>query len=145
MNYAKLKRVDFLVVHASDTRASADIGASEIDKWHRQQGWLSIGYHFVIRRNGVIEKGRPEDAQGSHARGVNQTSLGICMAGGKGDNGKPENNFTPAQFASLHKLLTELRRKHPTAKIIGHRDVPGTKKACPCFSVAEWLAANPIT
>ena len=52
--------------------------------------------------------------------------------------GKPENNFTPAQFESLRTLLDKLKVDYPSAKIVGHRDLD-PKKACPSFDVASWL------
>jgi len=30
-------------------------------------------------------------------------------------------------------------RQHPQAVIVGHRDLPGVAKACPCFDVKRWL------
>jgi len=51
--------VDTLIIHCAATPPSMDIGAKEIDRWHKEQGWSEIGYHFVIRRDGTIEKGRP--------------------------------------------------------------------------------------
>ncbi len=135
------KRTDFIAVHCSATSDKADIGAAEIDKWHRGQGWACIGYHFVIRRNGKIEQGRKESQVGAHVQGFNESSIGICMVGGvdANDVNKAVNNFTPEQFASLKELLDELKGRYPYAKIQGHRDFPNVKKACPCFDVAKWL------
>jgi len=144
MNYKTLSRVDYLVVHCSATPPRLNWSAKDIDRVHRQQGWLSIGYHYVIRRDGTVEKGRPDTAQGSHARGVNDRSLGICLIGGVDEKMRPEANFTNEQYAALRKLLAELKAKHPDAQIIGHRDVPGTRKACPSFDVKAWLRDNPI-
>lgn len=129
---------DFIVVHCAATKASMDIGVREIRQWHVQQGWLDIGYHFVIRRNGTVENGRPHDVIGSHVKGYNSRALGICLAGGIDDNGKPENNFTPEQFASLKLLLIAQKRQYPQAKIVGHHDLD-SGKACPSFKVSEWL------
>lgn len=139
MTWKNLRAVDYLVVHCAATRASMDIGAAEIKAWHRKQGWLDIGYHHVIRRNGAVEPGRPEDRPGAHARGFNHVSIGICLAGGVGEDGKtPENNFTDAQFAALRQLLNDLIQRYPHAKIVGHRDLPNVNKACPSFDVKEW-------
>jgi N-acetylmuramoyl-L-alanine amidase len=97
----------------------------------------------VIRRNGRIEKGRPDDEIGAHVRGHNHNSVGICMAGGLNNaTFKPENNFTPQQWDSLKKLLAGLSRKYPKAKVLGHRDFPGVQKACPCFAAKTWAKRN---
>ena len=129
---------DFIVVHCAATKASMDIGVREIRQWHVQQGWLDIGYHFVIRRNGTVENGRPHDVIGSHVKNYNSRALGICLAGGIDDNGKPQNNFTPEQFASLKLLLVAYKRQYPQAQIVGHHDLD-SGKACPSFKVSEWL------
>ena len=102
---------------------------------HRQRGFNGIGYHYVIRLDGTVEKGRPEDAIGAHVEGLNARSIGIAYVGGvdANDINKAEDTRTPQQKAALRALLTTLRDRYPTAKIIGHRDHPGVKKACPCF------------
>ena len=136
---------DFIVVHCSATQAKADIGAADIDRWHRGQGWQTIGYHYVIRRTGLIEEGREEDKIGSHVKNHNANSIGICMVGGVAADGKtPENNFTPEQFASLKSLVARLKTKYTNAVVQGHRDFHGVAKACPSFSVKDWLKANGI-
>lgn len=145
-NTKKRTSTDYLVVHCAATRPSQDIGAADIDRWHRAQGWACIGYHFVIRRDGTVEEGRELDVIGAHVSGHNTNSVGICLAGGvtEADVTKAENNFTEAQLASLKKLLLDLRKKYPKAKIQGHRDFPGVKKACPSYDVKSWLKAEGI-
>lgn len=139
-NSKKRDRTDFICVHCSAT-ANQNIGAADIDRWHRKQGWAAIGYHYVIRRDGTVEEGRDVDVVGAHVSGFNSTSVGICMVGGvdANDHTKAKNNFTPEQFASLKQLLIDLKVKYPKAKIQGHRDFPNVKKACPSFDVAAWL------
>ncbi|QNJ57507.1 endolysin [Pseudomonas phage PlaquesPlease] len=129
---------DFIVVHCAATKASMDIGVREIRQWHVQQGWLDVGYHFVIRRNGTVEDGRPHNVIGSHVKNYNSRSLGICLVGGIDAKGNPENNFTPEQFNSLKLLLIAQQRQYPHATIVGHRDLD-SGKACPSFVVSDWL------
>jgi len=146
-------RTDFIVVHCAATPPSADIGAAEIDGWHKAKGWRGIGYHYVIRRNGEVEPGRPEGEHGAHEPAVNARSVAVCLVGGvrqvEDRDGKedidgprwdfePENNFTEEQFASLRRLLGELKARYSSAQILGHRDIPGVKKACPSFDVRAW-------
>lgn len=114
-----------------------DIGAAEIERWHRARGFFGIGYHYVIRRNGQLEKGRPLEKAGAHAEGYNANSIGICLVGGIDDKGKPQNNFTDAQWTELKRLVSELTEKYGALKIIGHNEV--AHKACPSFSVPKWL------
>ena len=100
-----------------------------------QRGFNDIGYHYVIRRDGAIEQGRPIEKPGAHAAGYNTNSIGICYAGGKGDNNQPEDNRTPEQKQAMYDLVASLKQQFPQAEITGHRDLPGVHKDCPCFSV----------
>ena len=72
------KDTDYIVIHCSATKPSMDhVDAKEIDRWHRQRGWRKIGYHWVIRRDGIVEEGRELGEVGAHARGFNwKTSCG---------------------------------------------------------------------
>lgn len=115
-----------------------DIGVREIDQWHRQRGFLKVGYHFVIRRDGTLETGRSLDEIGAHAAGFNSTSIGICLVGGIDDDGNPDANFKPEQWRTLTEVLARLYALHPAATVCGHRDLD-PKKACPSFDVAAWL------
>lgn len=106
---------------------------------HRLRGFLKIGYHYVIKRDGTVEQGRKETEVGAHVEGHNKGNLGICLAGGLNEKtGAPENNYTQQQFDSLFKLLTELKGRYPSAKVLGHRDWPNVAKACPCFDAGKW-------
>jgi hypothetical protein len=80
--------------------ASHDVSAKEIDRWHKERGFDSIGYHWVIRANGAIEKGRDIWKQGAHAKGRNQKT-GIVLTG--------YDKFSKAQKKSLKGLLTMLK------------------------------------
>lgn len=141
--FKKRPLTDHIVVHCAATKATMDIGVREIRQWHVQQGWLDVGYHFVIRRNGTVEDGRPHDVVGSHVKNYNSRSIGICLVGGINAKGAPENNFTAAQFESLSLLLRAQKRTYPNTKIVGHRDLD-SGKACPSFDVAQWLKTQGI-
>lgn len=139
---AKRKQTNYLVVHCSATKPSMDIDAKEIDRWHRQFGWSRIGYAYVIKRNGEVEVGRGADEIGAHVKGYNNESLGICLIGGVDDNGDPDSNFTDHQWTALKNTITLLKDQYPQAEVLGHRDFPDVKKACPCFDVREWWKNN---
>lgn len=136
-----MRKIDMIVVHCTATKEGRDVSAAEIDIWHRQRGFLmpanqpgtlrSIGYHYVIRLDGSIEAGRPEEAVGAHCRGYNSRSIGIVYAGGLDSHGRPKDTRTAAQKAAMLKLIAELLRKYPGASVHGHREF--TAKACPCF------------
>lgn len=67
-----------IVVHHS---ASHDVSANEIERWHKQRNFRTIGYHFVIRQSGALEPARVFDQAGAHKRGYNASHLGICLTG----------------------------------------------------------------
>ena len=135
----KRELTDTIVIHCSATPATMDIGVDKIREWHvKDNGWDDVGYHHVITRDGTLEPARPEEMQGSHARAVNGTSLGICLVGGSNSNGDWENNFLDPQFVTLKALLLNLIEKYEIKKIIGHYQVDD-KKECPSFKVPDWL------
>src|SRR5690349_2767889 len=113
------KATNYIVVHCSASPASAvHVDAKEIDRWHRKRGWLKIGYHYVITRDAVVQKGRDLDKAGAHVAGHNHESVGVCLVGGTKDDWKtPEDNFTPTQLFALLLVLQDLRSFYPKAKI----------------------------
>lgn len=139
-----MRVIDAIVVHCAATPPSMDIGAAEIRRWHMSppRNWNDNGYHRVIRRDGTIERGRRDEIAGAHVVGHNARTLAVCLVGGVDDAGQPENNFTPAQFDSLRRVLLDWLRLHPRAEVKGHRDFPGVAKACPSFDVRSWFEAN---
>ena len=126
--------IRLLIVHCSDTSDTEDIGASEIHKMHLSFGWDGIGYHKIIRRDGLIENGRPEYWVGAHVYGKNNESLGVCLIG--------KNNFSIQQFNSLENILTNWKEKYKKAVITGHKDSVKTEKTCPNFDIINWCKSR---
>jgi len=130
-----------LVVHCSATPPSLDIGAEEIRRWHVDGNhWSDIGYHGIIRRDGLFEAGRPYHRIGAHAKGWNSMSWGLCLVGGvsEADHAKAEANYTPEQYDTLFKTLRAWQELAPMAAVCGHRDLDSEHqrlKACPSFDV----------
>ena len=133
-----MRKIDLIIIHCSVTREGKDFRAADIDRWHRQQGFKSIGYHFVVYRDGSVHAGRPIDQQGAHCKGRNATSIGVCYIGGlSADGNKPEDTRTENQKKALMALLTLLKLRFPNAEIRGHRDYAA--KDCPSFdATAEY-------
>lgn len=116
----------FIIHHVGST--DTDVSAAQIHEWHLQNGWSGIGYHYVIRKNGSIERGRPRDDIGAHTYGHNKKSIGINLVG----------NFEYAlpqqeQIESAAKLIAALCHIYsisPDAStILGHKDLNAT--LCP--------------
>ena len=156
--YTQTRKEDFtmrdtIIIHCSATRAGQDFTAADIDRWHRQRGFRSIGYHFVVRLDGTVEPGRDVALDGAHCTGWNHRSIGICYIGGLDKNGRPADTRTEAQREALVRLVEDLRLVFPSLQqVIGHRDTsPDLNgdgiispneyiKSCPCFDVkAEFI------
>lgn len=126
----------YITVHCSATQAAMDIGVDEIRQWHLARGWRDIGYHFVIRRCGVVELGRPLSKMGAHVRGHNKGNIGICLIGGTDKALQAQDNFTLAQRKALFGLIAQLQHQFE----IKDEDVRGhngwdSSKACPVMVI----------
>lgn len=104
--------------------AAKNCDAATIHRWHRQKGWSGIGYHFVVRKNGTVERGRPENKTGAHASGHNQDSIGICFEGNFDTETMP-----PVQLHAGQELIAYLKSQYRIRKIQCHRDIGNT--SCP--------------
>ena len=151
-----MKTIDTIIIHCSATREGKDYTAADIDRWHRERGFAGIGYHYVVRRDGTVEQGRPLPMQGAHCatrdkEGVswNTHSIGICYVGGLDSRGRPADTRTAAQREALRTLITRLVASYPIKEILGHRDTSPDRdgdgeiepnewiKSCPCFDARE--------
>ena len=127
----------YIVIHHSASEAGS---AATFDAWHRKRGWDELGYHFVIDNgrggpDGRVEVGGRWKKQkwGAHCGGTpnneyNNHGIGICLVG----------NFTDrmpsgTQLASLRQLVEYLMTTWdiPPENVIGHRDGPNARTACP--------------
>ena len=131
------RNITHIVVHCTATKEGYSFTARDIDRWHRDKGWVEIGYNYVIKLDGTIEEGRSVDKVPSHVKGHNSNSIGIVYVGGLDEDMKPKDTRTPEQKKALVELLAQLKLLYPKAEILGHRDFPGVNKACPCFDVKK--------
>ena len=126
-----MRTITLIVIHCSAVRPDQTSSAAQIDTWHRQRGFhLGIGYHYVVRRNGSVEQGRPEYMVGAHCLHHNAHSIGVCYEGGLDIRGQPADTRTPAQKVAMRQLLEDLHGRYPRAVIVGHHDLDPTKD-CP--------------
>ncbi|BCZ18067.1 N-acetylmuramoyl-L-alanine amidase [Helicobacter sp. NHP19-003] len=134
-----MRNIRQIILHCSATKENQDFCAADIDRWHKERGWVCIGYHYVIKLDGTIEKGRPDEEIGAHCKGHNAESIGVCYIGGCDEAGVAKDTRTEAQKQAMKSLCAQLLEKYPNASLYGHRDFE-PKKECPCFSVASWWA-----
>ena len=136
LGITKNRYINEIIVHCSATAEGKDFTVSDIKKWHIARGFSDIGYHYIIYRDGSINKGRDESKIGAHCTGHNSNSIGVCYIGGCAADGKtPKDTRTEAQKNSLLKLLRELKNKYPKVSIHSHKDF--ANKACPSFDATK--------
>lgn len=132
-NYDKMvklnpQKVLFIILHHA---AATECTIEQIHKWHLQRGFAGAGYHYLIRKDGAIEKGRPIQYIGAHCSGNNSCSIGVCL---EGDFRK--ENPTTEQIETLNKLVPEIRKIYPTIKrVLNHNDLMKTK--CPVHNLKQ--------
>ena len=142
---ASMRVISLIVIHCSAVRPDQTSSVAQIDRYHRKDRHykFGVGYHYVIRRNGEIEPGRPEWMVGAHCLNHNRYSIGICYEGGLDARGQPEDTRTLEQKLAMLHLLEVLHRRYPKALIVGHRDLSHDRD-CPCFdAVKEYADLQP--
>ena len=107
---------DYIALHHAECSVCS---AADVHSWHKNNGWCGIGYHFFVRKNGEIYRGRPLNTVGSHVLGMNNRSIGICAEGAYMKETMPY-----AQKLAIAQLLDYLKTNYyPNAKIVGHREI----------------------
>ncbi len=139
-----MRQINKIIVHCAATREDRDFTVEDITRWHKARGFATIGYHYVIYRDGSIHEGRPLEQVGAHCVGQNKHSIGICYIGGCASDGKtPKDTRTPEQKEAMLSLLRRLKAQFPNATIHGHRDF--VAKACPSFDATSEFRSLAVT
>lgn len=114
-------KTDMIILHHAE---ASKCSAEDIHKWHLGNGWSGFGYHFLIRKDGSIYRGRPENTVGAHCAGKNSTSIGICAEGAYMTESMPE-----VQKKAIIELVAYLKEKYNVVNVYGHREVGASN--CP--------------
>lgn len=136
-----MRKINTIVYHYSATYEDLDLGVKDMRKMHLARGFNDVGYHYVIRLDGTVERGRPDEVVGAHVRGFNRDSIGICCIGGliRGEgHDRGYDTRTDAQKQALAELTADLLVKYPGAIVKGHKDLAATQ--CPGYDAASWWA-----
>lgn len=132
---------DMVVIHHTGCN-DIDASAEQIHGWHLGQGWAGIGYHYVIRKDGTIERGRPEWAIGSHAYGENSHTIGIHLSG---DFEQAEPTVEQVEKCAL--LIADICERYsiPVNRdhVVGHGELMAT--SCPGRNLQFRLNDGTIT
>ena len=137
-----MRNIKYIVIHC--TAGSAQQKTSDIiSYWKNKLGWNKYGYHYLISADGSEENLTPIEQPSNGVKGYNESSIHVCYKGGW--NGT--DTRTDAQKATLKNRVAQLKKKFPSAQIVGHRDLsPDLNgdgkitpnewvKLCPCFDV----------
>lgn len=119
---SKRTKTNYIVLHHA---AASKCSAADVDSWHKGNGWSGIGYHFFVRKDGSIYRGRPIDTVGAQVSGHNSDTLGICAEGNYMTDTMPE-----VQKKAICQLISYLKSNYyPKAQIVGHKYWKGS--VCP--------------
>jgi N-acetylmuramoyl-L-alanine amidase len=145
------REITEIVVHWTETHTNRNIGSEEIHKFHLGQGLNGIGYHYVIRRDGSLQRGRPLDLKGQHSPVNNHDnfSVGVIFVGGINvptETPNPENfvsalSLTRSQFNTFDHICRAFYLSNPGGQIVGHNDID-EEEFDPGFDVIEYCEAR---
>jgi N-acetyl-anhydromuramyl-L-alanine amidase AmpD len=135
-NFAKPSRlVDTVFLHCSASDAPEHDSVDVMTQWHKKRGFSEIGYHFFIKKDGVIQKGRNLEKDPAAQEGYNKGTIAICL------HGLDVNKFTTQQFKSLIDLCHAIKDSYnKPIRFRGHKEVAA--KACPVFDYKNVLKLN---
>ena len=126
-----------LVLHHAE---ASKCTVRDIHSWHLNNGWSGIGYHYFIRKDGSIYKGRPDNTIGSHCKGSNTGSLGICFEGDYTKEIMPQT-----QYKNGIELIKYLFSKYGDLAIYGHKELLATECPGAKFPLADFKALKTIS
>lgn len=143
-----MRDVKYIAIHCTATAQTATV--ESIQKyWREVRKWKSPGYHFIVKPDGTYVQLAQLDQITNSVAGFNKEIVAISYIGGVDAKGKPIDNRTAAQKATMLKLVIELRLKFKNAIVQGHRDFSPDKnhngiiewyewiKWCPCFEAKK--------
>lgn len=144
-----MRQITHILVHCTATMAGREVSVEKLNSWHKARNFepyidpqtqkvTHAGYHLLIHLDGSVSRIRPDEARGQHCPqcNMNNRAIAVCYVGGiAADGHSPADTRTPAQRMAIRKVIAQLRAKYPGVKVMGHHDVAGVAKACPCFDV----------
>lgn len=145
---AKVKRI---IVHCTGepSTVSRDVNYYK-NLFFNVRKWKHFGYHAIVFQNGICATLQPwpqltpsggfidNSTMANGAAGYNSDSLHIAYVGGIDPvTNKPTDTRTPQQKAALTTIIIQWKSLYKVMMVIGHHDLPGVSKACPCFNAIE--------
>ena len=138
MSLPPLGPIKFLTHHCSGSPAGRGDTAANVVQWDKQR-FGQPSYHWVIDEEGNKTRCLSDTEKGAHVALHNTGNIGVCYIGGLDADGKPCDTRTDAQKEAELAIRKYYLSLYPNIKILGHRDWPNVRKACPCYNVADEL------
>lgn len=126
--------ITHLTIHCAATPEGRAVTAEQISAWDKAK-FGQVSYHHVVTLDGVAHRTLDDKYLGAHVHLHNHGNIGVCYIGGVDKHGNPKDTRTEAQKLTLHTIVNDYRRRFPGLVVLGHRDWPEVKKACPSFNV----------
>lgn len=130
-----MRKIDKIILHCTATPEGREVTVADVTAWHKERGFRTIGYHYLVYLDGTVVRGRREEEIGAHCLGQNAGSIGVCYVGGLDSRGRPKDTRTAGQRVALRNLVEGLQRRYPHATLHGHNEFAA--KACPCFKISD--------
>lgn len=120
-NFAKNKPDTIVIHHAAHPNCTAQ----DVHNWHIARGWKGIAYHYFIRKDGSVYRGRQEIHQGGHLLGSeNKNTIGVCLEG----HYDKEKTVPEAQMHALLRLCSDIETRWKIKAYKRHADYQSAKK-----------------
>ncbi len=121
-------------------------GAAEVHERSIALNHDGCSYHYIIKKNGQIERGRPVYIAGQHAPGHDDFSIAIAFVGGlnsysdekKEDWVYGNESLTASQYKSFETICKAFYVIWPGCNIFGHNEI-NKQELDPGFNVAGYL------
>ncbi len=138
---AQLGPIKYVTIHCAATPEGRDVPAKDIEAWDKAK-FGQISYHWIVLLDGTIHRSLPDTVKGAHVGMNNTGNIGICYIGGTDKKGNAKDTRTIAQKKALRTLIRTYQERHSGITVRGHNEWPKVNKACPSFSVKDWLLAG---
>jgi len=122
----------YLVVHSTESYNNQYLTAREVHRDHVDRGFDGIQYHYVIRRDGTLERGLPTNSVAeSSPRELRNFTIDIALVGGINAPSGVENPdayrsieaYTRQQLTTLESFIEAFYRRYPGGLVRGHYQI----------------------
>jgi N-acetylmuramoyl-L-alanine amidase len=133
--------IHYLTIHCAATPEGRDVPPPTVEQWDIAK-FGQRSYHWIVPLDGAEHRSLDDNTKGAHVGMHNSGNIGVCYVGGMdAQMANAKDTRTPAQKATLERLVRNYIESHPSLIVRGHHDWPGVQKACPSFDVKAWLQA----